>query len=110
MQAAVARHWSLDSAWHVGDLAWDRFQHVGREHEWPTQLWLDGDEIVAWGWLTLRAVCLAVMHAAAELGAERAVVYGVELAGKPTGPPLYRALGFRPYGQARCLAKPRDGG
>ena len=50
------------------------------------------------------------MHAAAELGAERAVVYGVELAGKPTGPPLYRALGFRPYGQARCLAKPRDGG
>ena len=53
MQAAVARHWSLDSAWHVGDLAWDRFQHVGREHEWPTQLWLDGDEIVAWGWLTL---------------------------------------------------------
>ena len=53
MQELVAKHWSLGSALHIGDLAWDRFQHAGREHEWPTQLWFEGDEVVAWGWLRL---------------------------------------------------------
>ena len=36
---------------HVGDLPWARFQHVGRENEWPTRLWEDEEEIVGWAWL-----------------------------------------------------------
>lgn len=39
--------------WHVGDLAWQRNQHLGREAEWPTALWENGDDVVAWGWARL---------------------------------------------------------
>jgi len=35
----------------VGDLAWMTRQHAGRESEWVRQLWLDGDRVVAWGWI-----------------------------------------------------------
>jgi hypothetical protein len=33
MQAAAQRIWSPTSRWHIGDLAWGRFMHVGREAE-----------------------------------------------------------------------------
>jgi ribosomal protein S18 acetylase RimI-like enzyme len=37
----------------VGDLAWGRYQHSGREHEWRVRLWQrDGDD-VGWAWLRL---------------------------------------------------------
>src|ERR1700752_611086 len=49
MQRLAQRIWSPASRWHVGDLAWDRFQHVGREAEWPTAIWDEG----AWGWIWL---------------------------------------------------------
>lgn len=54
MQAAAQRIWKPESRWHVGDLAWGRFMHVGREPEWPTALWVDADgDVLAWGWVEL---------------------------------------------------------
>jgi ribosomal protein S18 acetylase RimI-like enzyme len=54
MQAAVQRIWSPTSRWHIGDLAWGRFMHVGREAEWPTALWTDDNgDVLAWGWIEL---------------------------------------------------------
>jgi ribosomal protein S18 acetylase RimI-like enzyme len=38
---------------HIGDVAWSRFQHIGREPEWKTQLWGDKGGLVAWAWLFL---------------------------------------------------------
>jgi hypothetical protein len=49
MQQLVQDVWALrgpDSAHHIGDLAWQRFQHVGREPLWRTQLL---DEVLDWG-------------------------------------------------------------
>ncbi|MGW3999715.1 GNAT family N-acetyltransferase [Amycolatopsis sp. NPDC004772] len=53
MQDLAQRIWSKSSSVHVGDLAWQRFQHAGREAEWPTVLWEAGGEVVAWGWISL---------------------------------------------------------
>ena len=51
MQALTQSLWSLDTNFHIGGLAWQRFEHVGREPEWATRLWeLDG-QVVAWAWL-----------------------------------------------------------
>lgn len=54
MQRLVQDAWALQGpAWaqHVGDLAWGRFQHVGREPEWRTQLWEEDGRVVAYAWL-----------------------------------------------------------
>jgi ribosomal protein S18 acetylase RimI-like enzyme len=54
MQQLVQQVWAElgpKSAQHVGGLAWQRFQHVGREAHWRTQLWDDGADVVAYGWL-----------------------------------------------------------
>jgi ribosomal protein S18 acetylase RimI-like enzyme len=54
MQRLVQELWALRgpaSAHHVGDLAWQRFQHVGREPSWRTLLWQERDRVVAYGWL-----------------------------------------------------------
>ncbi|MCA2220367.1 GNAT family N-acetyltransferase [Nonomuraea aurantiaca] len=53
MQELTSRLWSPAARWHVGDLAWGRFQHTGREPEWPTRLWRAGERVVAWGWIEL---------------------------------------------------------
>ncbi|MFG1682991.1 GNAT family N-acetyltransferase [Nonomuraea sp. NPDC049269] len=53
MQELSSRLWSPGARWHVGDLAWGRFQHTGREPEWPTRLWRAGERTVAWGWIEL---------------------------------------------------------
>lgn len=50
MQELARRIWSPASQCHIGDLAWGRRQHLGREHEWPTALWEDEGEVIAWGW------------------------------------------------------------
>jgi predicted N-acetyltransferase YhbS len=50
MQDLAGRLWRPGARWHVGDLAWGRFQHVGREPDWRTSLWADGDTTVAWAW------------------------------------------------------------
>ncbi len=51
MQALTSRCWSLDERHHVGGLAWQRFEHVGREARWPTRLWEADGKVVAWGWI-----------------------------------------------------------
>jgi GNAT superfamily N-acetyltransferase len=61
MQLLTRRIWSRAGQWHIGDLAWGRFQHTGREPHWPTVLWegggeVDGEvdgEVAAWGWARL---------------------------------------------------------
>ncbi|MFI6299664.1 GNAT family N-acetyltransferase [Nonomuraea sp. NPDC050790] len=49
MQALSARA----GFWHPGELAWSRFEHVGREPEWPTALWEHDGRTVAWAWAQL---------------------------------------------------------
>ncbi|WP_156755246.1 GNAT family N-acetyltransferase [Actinokineospora pegani] len=51
MQGLAQRLWSHRSQWHIGDLVWQRFQHLGREPEWPTALWEVDGRVVAWGWV-----------------------------------------------------------
>ncbi|MGC5009897.1 GNAT family N-acetyltransferase [Streptosporangium sp. DT93] len=50
MQDLVRAAWHAAARPHVGGLAWSRFQHVGREAEWPTVLWERDGETLAWGW------------------------------------------------------------
>jgi ribosomal protein S18 acetylase RimI-like enzyme len=44
------RHGPLASI-HVGDLPWRMYQHLDRMERERLQLWLDGDDVVGWGWL-----------------------------------------------------------
>lgn len=57
MQELVARVWHESGrpplSHHIGDLPWRRFSVPGREQEFPTRLWEDNGEVVAWAWLTL---------------------------------------------------------
>jgi ribosomal protein S18 acetylase RimI-like enzyme len=55
MQALTQRLWSQTCRWQIGDLAWMRLQHIGREPEWRTSLWTYGDKPVAWAWAQLPA-------------------------------------------------------
>ncbi|TDQ39823.1 GNAT family N-acetyltransferase [Aureibacillus halotolerans] len=51
MQKLTQAIWSLDPNYHIGDLAWQRYRHVGREDDWNTAIWqIDGNP-VAWGWI-----------------------------------------------------------
>jgi ribosomal protein S18 acetylase RimI-like enzyme len=55
MQNVVAESWRLEKPlvrFHVGDLAWARYQHAGREGEWRIRLWeIPGSGPVGWAWL-----------------------------------------------------------
>ncbi len=56
MQCVTAETWRIEgrfAPWHVGDLAWMRFQHRGREQEWRVRLWQRDGRDVAWAWLRL---------------------------------------------------------
>ena len=64
MQDLVRRIWSPDCHLHVGDLAWQRRLHQGRD---DTVLWEDGGEVVAWGWLQGDVLELLVDPARPEL-------------------------------------------
>jgi hypothetical protein len=49
MQALAQEAWRVAgprAEWHVGDVAWGRWQHTAREHEWEVRGW-DG----VWAWL-----------------------------------------------------------
>ncbi|MFI6096595.1 GNAT family N-acetyltransferase [Lentzea sp. NPDC051213] len=50
MQRLTQRIWSQRSNWHIGDLAWQRYEHVGREHEWQFEVWERDGEVAAWAW------------------------------------------------------------
>ncbi|WHT49554.1 hypothetical protein QNH10_08615 [Sporosarcina thermotolerans] len=53
MQKLTQAIWSLESNYHIGDLAWQRYRHAGREDEWITAIWEVEDKPVAWGWAKL---------------------------------------------------------
>ena len=56
MQAVTEATWRIEgphAPQHVGDLAWMRFQHRGREHEWRMRLWQQDGTDVGWAWLRL---------------------------------------------------------
>ena len=61
MQALVAELWRLEGPAvenHIGDLAWQRFMHEGRESDWRIRLWDDA----AWAWLRLPATLQYEIH------------------------------------------------
>jgi ribosomal protein S18 acetylase RimI-like enzyme len=117
MQEVVARSWLLEKPlvrFHVGDLAWARYQHDGREHEWRIRLWeIPGGGPVGWAWLSLpnEAELLALpehrhtlipeildwlAREAAEAGADQLVVSALEQ--EETTMQTLLAEGFRPVG------------
>ena len=51
MQELVSSTFDARSHWHIGDLAWQRFQHEGADQNWLTYLFEKEDDLVAWGWL-----------------------------------------------------------
>lgn len=61
MQHLVRRVWSTSCHLHVGDLAWQRYQHAGREAEWVTAVWEAAGEVVAWGWARPGDGCLELL-------------------------------------------------
>jgi GNAT superfamily N-acetyltransferase len=122
MQRLTARMWRPESSWHVGDLAWGRNMHIGREPEWPTAYWTaDGaDEIVAWAWGRLPGhLDLAIDPAhATQVGPEvlawfESVATGTDLstyamAAEPYMIELFEGAGYRlqsddPHGMNRYL-------
>lgn len=71
MQALAGRIWRTESGWHIGDVVWGRYQHIGREPEWRTALWEAGGQVVAWAWVHLPdRLELCVDPAHADLGPE----------------------------------------
>ncbi|WP_432922348.1 GNAT family N-acetyltransferase [Microbispora sp. CA-135349] len=70
MQDLAGRVWSPGATWHVGDLAWERFQHTGRKHEWATMLWSAGGRTAAWGWADAGHLSLLADPAHASLADE----------------------------------------
>jgi hypothetical protein len=65
MQALVSERWRLEGPRvenHVGDLAWMRFQHVGREPEWRIRLWEEDGAPIAWAWLRPSGKLLHEIH------------------------------------------------
>ncbi|HYK64849.1 MAG TPA: GNAT family N-acetyltransferase, partial [Patescibacteria group bacterium] len=50
------------SRFHIGDLAWGRFQHTGCEAEWPTAIWEFEGSVVAWGWVRLPGDLELMVH------------------------------------------------
>jgi ribosomal protein S18 acetylase RimI-like enzyme len=53
LQDLVSRTWTPGARWHIGEIAWNRLQHVGRESGWRTRIWEDDGTTVAWGWVWL---------------------------------------------------------
>ena len=54
MQALVSELWRIEGPKvenHVGDVAWQRFQHAGREDEWRITVWEEDGAPVAWAWV-----------------------------------------------------------
>src|SRR5258708_6762342 len=62
MQELAQSIWSRASRFHIGDLAWARFQHAGREAEWATRLWERNGAVVAWGWRQSGASLDVMVH------------------------------------------------
>ncbi|HZE38341.1 MAG TPA: hypothetical protein VE172_05965, partial [Stackebrandtia sp.] len=50
LQQLTGRLWPRQPRFHIGELTWRRFQHAGREPEWPTAWWERDGRVLAWGW------------------------------------------------------------
>lgn len=51
MQLLVQREWRRASTHHhIGSFLWERVEQWQPSEQWPTMLWRDGDDVVAWGW------------------------------------------------------------
>ena len=50
MQDLLQATWSRHTIQHIGDLVWQRYPR-GPRADWPTRLWHDADQIVAWTWV-----------------------------------------------------------
>lgn len=53
LQELTSRLWNPGGGWHIGELCWNRFQHLGRESEWRTAWWTVDGKPVMWGWISL---------------------------------------------------------
>lgn len=51
MQKLTQAIWTLESNFQIGDLAWQRYRHVGRKDEWETAIWEIDGKPVAWAWI-----------------------------------------------------------
>jgi len=49
MQTLVQACWRRTSYLHIGDLAWQRYPRAPSA-DWPTRLWFEGEDVVAWVW------------------------------------------------------------
>ena len=71
MQSLCQAIWWAGSSWHIGDIAWGRRQHIGRDPEWRSAVWEREGEVLAWAWVRLPDhLDLAVHPEHPELGAE----------------------------------------
>jgi ribosomal protein S18 acetylase RimI-like enzyme len=72
MQELVSELWRLEGPAvenHVGDVAWQRFQHTGREDEWRIRVWEEVGEPVAWAWVKRPATLNHEIHPRHRTGA-----------------------------------------
>ncbi|MEK3886174.1 hypothetical protein [Bacillus sp. FSL K6-3431] len=54
MQKITQAIWSLEPNYHIGDLAWQRYRHAGREDDWDTVIWeMDGIPLLGDGFKNL---------------------------------------------------------
>lgn len=62
MQELVSSQFNIRSDLHIGDIAWQRFQHEGTGQEWPTYLLEEDGKLVAWGWLDSTDQLMLAVH------------------------------------------------
>ena len=51
LQRCVQRHWTPESEWHVGDLAWRAMSWNLGDLSIPPRMWIEDGDVVAWAWL-----------------------------------------------------------
>ncbi|MGP4080672.1 GNAT family N-acetyltransferase [Pseudalkalibacillus sp. R45] len=62
MQKLTQAIWKLEPNFHIGDLAWQRYRHVGREDDWDTAILEMDGEPVAWGWIQIPGELICQVH------------------------------------------------
>ncbi|MGM0834685.1 MAG: GNAT family N-acetyltransferase [Bacillota bacterium] len=62
MQKLTQAIWKLEPNFHIGDLAWQRYRHVGRVDDWDTAIWEMDGKPVAWGWIQTPGELICQVH------------------------------------------------
>lgn len=62
MQDLVSSYFNIKSDLHIGDIAWQRFQHENMDQTWHTYLVEDAEKLVAWGWLDPHSNLILAVH------------------------------------------------